>query len=225
MLPLIATIACQDGVVMASPYVVKTRTGGTLVLGLNGITWEGKLCGTQRSDDLIQAKWCHGLQNGHMFHLPWGKIKYKRNYQPIGLCVADVSFDVHFFPSGINPLLVDVVHSKPRFARWGWNYFKSVTFLQPATLQMEFDRPSQTWHGGGHLDRTHYLSGEEVHLIHLISLRGLNTLFPVLVNLDRGKNCFPTPDSLCPCSPQSRCCCSGRPKESRWGWWGCLSFV
>ena len=56
---------------------------------------------------------------------------------------------------------------------------------------MEFNRPSQTWHGGRHLDRTHNLSGEEIHLIHLIFLRGLNTLLPVLVNLDRGKNLFP----------------------------------
>ena len=149
---------------------------------------------------------------------PEAKSKCERIAWPVGLCVADVSFDVHFFPSGVHPLLVDVVHSKPRFARWGWNYFKSVSFLHPATLQMEFNRPSQTWHGGRHLDRTHNLSGEEIHLIHLISLRGLNTLFPVLVNLDRGKNRFPPPDSPCPCSPQSICCCSGRQKESMWAW-------
>ena len=58
--------------------------------------------------------------------------------RPVGVCVTDVSFDVHFFPSGVHPLLVDVVHPKPRFARWGCNYFKSVRFLQPATLQTEF---------------------------------------------------------------------------------------
>ena len=36
---------------------------------------------------------------------------------------------------------------------------------------------------------------------------------------------FPLHDSLYPCPEWSRCCCSGRQKESRWGWWDCLSSV
>ena len=67
---------------------------------------------------------------------------------------------------------------------------------------------------------------KKVHLIVLISFRRLHTLLPVLVNLERGKKRFPTPDPPCPCPCWgSRCCCSEQQRGRRWGWWGYLSSM
>ena len=84
--------------------------------------------------------------------------------------MTDVPFDGNFFPSGVHPLVVDVVHPKPGFSRWVGKDFKSGSFLQPAALQMVFKCLSQSWLADKNLEGTSNLSGDKVHLFFVLFL-------------------------------------------------------
>ena len=114
---------------------------------------------------------------------PEAILKSKRSYQPVGLCVTDVPFYGNFFPSGVHPLVVDVVHPKPGFSRWVCKDFKSGSFLQPAALQVVFNG-IQSWLAVEDLKGTSNLSGDKIHLIVLISFRRRHTLLSVLIDLE-----------------------------------------
>ena len=135
-LPSAKTKAGQDGVIVSSPYVVETRTGKDLILVWGfGLTWAGKPLQIQ-PDALVQAAWSHNLHTGRTILLPWWKIKISKQMSPpVCFQVAEVAFDGNFFRFFLSPLAVDVAHTKPSFARWVGDEFKSLALPQPAALQ------------------------------------------------------------------------------------------
>ena len=74
----------------------------------------------------------------------WSRFRIKG--LPVCVRVADVPFDINHLRLWICPFDLYIVHPQPSFARWFCNDFKSLAFLQSATLQCVF-------HSSEHLDR------------------------------------------------------------------------